>query len=141
MPLLRRRPEAASLHRTVLLALPLALLLTLAAALPAQAQRTFERNALRGELVIVAPPEARLNGQSERLAPGVRLRNPQNLLLLSGSLLEQKLLVHYTLDGMGQVQDVWILSAAEAAKQPWPKTPAEAQAWVFDPTLQRWSKP
>jgi hypothetical protein len=119
----------------------LALLLTLAAALPAQAQRTFERNALRGELVIVAPPEARLNGQSARLAPGARLRNPQNLLLLSGSLLEQKLLVHYTLDGMGQVQDVWILSAAEAAKQPWPKTPAEAQAWIFDPTLQRWSKP
>jgi hypothetical protein len=119
----------------------LALLLTLAAALPAQAQRTFERNALRGELVIVAPPEARLNGQSVRLAPGARLRNPQNLLLLSGSLLEQKLLVHYTLDGMGQVQDVWILSAAEAAKQPWPKTPAEAQAWIFDPTLQRWSKP
>jgi hypothetical protein len=119
----------------------LALLITLAAALPAQAQRTFERNALRGELVIVAPPEARLNGQSVRLAPGARLRNPQNLLLLSGSLLEQKLLVHYTLDGMGQVQDVWILSAAEAAKQPWPKTPAEAQAWIFDPTLQRWSKP
>lgn len=119
----------------------LALLLTLAAALPAQAQRTFERNALRGELVIVAPPEARLNGQSVRLAPGARVRNPQNLLLLSGSLLEQKLLVHYTLDGMGQVQEVWILSAAEAARQPWPKTPAEAQAWIFDPTLQRWSKP
>jgi len=119
----------------------LALLLTLAASLPAQAQRTFERNALRGELVIVAPPEARLNGQSVRLAPGARVRNPQNLLLLSGSLLEQKLLVHYTLDGMGQVQEVWILSAAEAARQPWPKTPAEAQAWIFDPTLQRWSKP
>jgi hypothetical protein len=118
-----------------------ALLLTLAAALPAHAQRTFERNALRGELVIVAPPEARLNGQSVRLAPGARVRSQQNLLLLSGSLLEQKLLVHYTLDGMGQVQDVWILSAAEAARQPWPKTPAEAQAWIFDPTLQRWSKP
>jgi hypothetical protein len=119
----------------------LALLLTVAASLPAQAQRTFERNALRGELVIVAPPEARLNGGSVRLAPGARVRSPQNLLLLSGSLLEQKLLVHYTLDGQGQVQDVWILSAAEAARQPWPKTPAEAQAWIFDPTLQRWSKP
>ncbi len=119
----------------------LALLLTLAAALPAQAQRAFERNALRGELVIVAPPEARLNGSSVRLAPGARVRNPQNLLLLSGSLLEQKLLVHYTLDGQGQVQDVWILSAAEAARQPWPRTPAEAQTWIFDPTLQRWSKP
>lgn len=118
-----------------------ALLLTMAAALPAHAQRTFERNALRGELVIVAPPEARLNGSPVRLAPGARLRNAQNLLQLSGSLVEQKLLVHYTLDGQGQVKDVWILSAAEAARQPWPKTPAEAQAWTFDPTLQRWSRP
>lgn len=119
----------------------LAFLLSLAVVLPAHAQRTFERNALRGELVIVAPPEARLNGMSVRLAPGVRVRNAQNMLQLSGSLLEQKLLVHYTLDGQGQVQDVWILSAAEAAKQPWPKSPVEAQTWSFDPTLQRWSKP
>ena len=119
----------------------LALLLAVVAAFPAHAQRTFERSALRGELVIVAPPEARLNGVSVRLAPGARVRNPQNMLQLSGSLLEQKLLVHYTLDGQGLVQDVWILSQAEAAKQPWPRTPTEAQAWIFDPTLQRWSKP
>ena len=115
--------------------------IALAAALPAQAQRTFERTALRGELVIVAPPEARLNGAPVRLAPGARVRSPQNMLVLSGSLLEQKLLVHYTLDGAGQVQDVWILTPAEAARTPWPRTPVEAQTWVFDPTLQRWSKP
>ena len=112
-----------------------------AAALRAQAQRTVGRTALRGELVVVAPPEVRLNGAPVRLAPGARLRSPQNMLVLSGSLLEQKLLVHYTLDGAGQVQDVWILTPAEASRTPWPRTPAEAQAWVFDPTLQRWSKP
>ena len=115
--------------------------IALAAALPAQAQRTFERTALRGELVIVAPPEARLNGAPVRLAPGARVRSPQNMLVLSGTLLEQKLLVNYTLDGAGQVQDVWILTPAEAARTPWPRSPVEAQTWVFDPTLQRWSKP
>jgi hypothetical protein len=119
----------------------LAVLLALAATLPAHAQRVFERTALRGELVITAPPEARLNGKPVRLAPGARIRNPQNMLQLSGSLLERKLLVNYTLDGMGQVHDVWILSQAEASRQPWPRTPAEAQAWAFDSTNQRWAKP
>jgi hypothetical protein len=119
----------------------IALLLSLAAALPAHAQRLFERNALRGELVVTAPPEAKLNGKDVRLAPGSRIRNAQNMVQLSGSLLGQMLLVNYTLDGFGQVNDVWILSAEEAARQPWPKTAAEAQAWTFDPTLQRWSKP
>ena len=119
----------------------LAFLLALAAALPARAQRVFERNALRGELVVVAPPEVKLNGQPQRLSPGSRIRNPQNLLQLSGGLLGQKLLVNYTLDGFGNVHDVWILSAQESARTPWPKTAAEAQTWTFDPTLQRWSKP
>jgi hypothetical protein len=119
----------------------LALVLALVAAMPAHAQRAFERNALRGELVVTAPPEAKLNGQPVRLSPGSRIRNPLNQIQLSGTVLGQKLLVNYTLDGFGQVHDVWILSAEEAARQPWPKTAAEAQAWVFDPTMQRWSKP
>ncbi len=116
-------------------------LLALSTASPALAQRLFERSALRGELVITAPPEVLLNGRAARLSPGARLRNPQNMLQLSGTLLERKLLVHYTLDGFGEVKDVWILNPAEAARQPWPKTTAETWQWAFDPTLQRWSKP
>ena len=119
----------------------IALFLSLAASLPAQAQRLFENNALRGELQITAPPEALLNGSPARLAPGARIRNPLNMVQLSGSLLGQKVVVNYTLDGFGLLRDVWILSAEEAARRPWPRTPEEAKAWNFDPTLQRWSKP
>jgi hypothetical protein len=117
----------------------LAVLLGLA--LPAQAQRVFQSNALRGELVVTQPPEALLNGKPVRLAPGARIRNPQNLIQVSGSLLGQKLAVNYTLDGAGEVRDVWILTAAELARQPWPSTTAQAQTWAFDSTLQRWSRP
>jgi hypothetical protein len=118
-----------------------AFLVALVLSLPAHAQRVFENNALRGELVLKAPPEALLNGKPVRLSPGVRIRNQQNLIQLSGSLLEQRLVVNYTLDGMGQVREVWLLTDEEARRQPWPRTVEESQRWVFDPTLQRWTRP
>jgi hypothetical protein len=119
----------------------LALMAALVIASPAQAQRVFERDALRGELVVTTPPLALLNGKPARLAPGARIRNAQNLLQLTGGILDQKLLVHYTVDGFGQVQNVWILTEAEAAKRPWPTTAQEAATWSFDPTRQVWVKP
>jgi hypothetical protein len=119
----------------------LALLLTFGATLSAQAQRVFQANALRGELVITQPPEALLNGKPARLAPGARIRNQLNMVQLSGSLLGQKLAVNYTVDGAGDLRDVWILSADELAKKPWPVTAEQARSWVFDSTMQRWSKP
>jgi len=118
-----------------------ALLLALAAALPAHAQRVFQQNALRGELVITQPPEALLNGKPARLSPGARIRNPSNMIQLSGSLLGQKLAVNYTLDPAGELRDVWILTDAELTKKPWPTTPEQAQNWVFDSAMQSWRRP
>jgi hypothetical protein len=119
----------------------LALLIALAAAVPAHAQRVFQADALRGEVVLTAPPEALLNGAPIRLAPGARIRNRSNMIQLSGSLLSQKLLVNYTLDPAGELLDVWILTDAELAKNPWPTTREQALAWVFDSALQSWSRP
>jgi hypothetical protein len=107
----------------------------------AGAQRLFPADALRGEFVVVQPPEVQVNGKPARLSPGARIRNEQNMVQLSGTLVGQKRVVHYTIDPLGQLRDVWLLTAAEAAKQPWPKTQKEAQAWVFDPTHQTWAKP
>jgi hypothetical protein len=107
----------------------------------AQVQRNFPQNALRGALLITSASDATLNGQAARLAPGVRIRGQNNMLELSGALIGQKMLVHYTLDIEGLIKDVWILTSDEAAKRPWPTTPAEAQAWSFDPVAQVWVKP
>jgi hypothetical protein len=117
------------------------LLTALAATLPAQAQRVFQSTALRGELIVTQPPVALLNGQAVRLAPGARIHNPSNMLQLSGTLLGQKLAVNYTLDPAGDLRDVWILTDFELAKVPWPATPEQARAWVFDSATQQWSKP
>ena len=114
-----------------------------AACLPvaAQMQRNFPATALRGELRLVQPPEALLNNRPARLAPGSRIRGADNMLVMSGALVGTPLLVHYTLDPSGLVLDVWVLTAAEAARKPWPVTPEQAQAWRFNPDAQIWSRP
>ena len=114
--------------------------LAMAGAVSAQTSRPFPANALRGALVVVQPPDVQLNGQMARLSPGSRIRGADNMVQMSGTLVGYKLLVHYTLDPTGLVHDVWILTPDEAARKPWPTTPAEAQAWLFNPAAQAWTK-
>ena len=125
------------MNRCVLMA---ALALALAGAVSAQTSRPFPAHALRGTLVVVQPPEVQLNGQVARLAPGSRIRGADNMVQMSGMLVGAKLLVHYTVDPTGLLQDVWVLTPDEAARKPWPTTPGEAQAWLFNPAAQAWSK-
>ena len=113
----------------------------IAVAAQAQTQRAFPQNALRGSLVIGTAPEAMLNGDPARLAPGVRIRNAANMVVVPTAVTGGPYLVNYTLDTSGLVKDVWILRPDEAAVQPWPKTREEAAAWRFDPDGQVWSKP
>ncbi len=121
-----------------------ALAVALAAAVQvaaAQAPRNFPATALRGEIVITQPPDLLLNQSPARLAPGARIRGADNMLLLSGAAVNQRLLVHYTLDLHGHLLDVWVLTPAELVRKPWPTTPQEAAAWAFDPATQVWSRP
>ena len=122
-----------------LLFLAAACLLALPAA--AQVQRNFPQNALRGALVFGQAPEITLNGQPARLAPGTRIRDMNNMVIVPSGLLDARFLVHYTIDLYGLVKDVWILTPQEAANKPWPRTLVEAQAWSFDPVAQTWTKP
>ncbi|MDO9360728.1 MAG: hypothetical protein Q7T70_17275 [Polaromonas sp.] len=103
------------------------LALLLATGLPAVAQsgniegslgaRQFPKAALRGQMVIKAPPEITLNGKPDRLSPGARIRNTNNNFVTSGVLVGQELLVNYTRDSMGQVYEVWVLTAEEAKEK------------------------
>jgi len=113
----------------------------IAVAAQAQTQRAFPQNALRGSLVIGIAPDAVLNGDRVRLAPGARIRNAANLVVVPSEVIGGPYLVNYTVDTTGLVKDVWILRPDEAAVQPWPRTRDEAAAWRFDPVGQRWIKP
>lgn len=66
-----------------------------------------------GMLRVLAPPEVLLDGKPARLAPGTRIRGPNNLIVTSGSLLGQDLKVLYTLEPLGLVHEVWVLTIRE----------------------------
>ena len=107
----------------------------------AQAARNFPATALRGEIVVTAPPELLLNKRPARLAPGARIRAVDNMLVMSSAAVNQRLVVNYTLDLQGQLLEVWILNPTELARKPWPTTPQEAASWRFNADTQSWSKP
>lgn len=107
----------------------------------AQLQRNFPPTALRGTIVIADPPDILLNGRRARLAPGARIRGKSNMIELTGGLVGARMLVNYTVEINGFVQDVWILRPEEADVRPWPTTPEQAASWIFDPAAQTWSKP
>ena len=89
-------------------------------AAPAWAQaspRNFPKQALRGNLVMTAPPLVELDGKAEKLAPGARIRGPQNLIVLPGSLRGQRFVVNYVRELNGQLHEVWILTPREAQEK------------------------
>jgi len=107
----------------------------------AQVQRAFPQNALRGAIVFGGAPELLVNDQRARLAPGARIRDQNNMMVMPGALMGGRYLVNYNFDTSGLVKEVWILRPEEASVQPWPTTPEQAAAWTFDPAGQIWIKP
>lgn len=109
-----------------------------------EAFRKFPATALRGTMVFRTTgtaAQATLNGRHVTLAPGARIFDADNRLLLLGDVDGVKAVVHYTQDLQQQPLTVWILTDAERKRRPWPTNPAEAQAWRFDPDTQTWSQP
>ena len=81
----------------------------------AQQVRDFPATALRGKLVVQAPPQVTLDGKPDQLSPGARIRNPQNMFVMSGTLVGQTLAVNYTRESNGLIHEVWLLTPQEAA--------------------------
>ncbi|MEP6965350.1 MAG: hypothetical protein ABI845_07670 [Polaromonas sp.] len=103
------------------------------APLPASAQsaefkpavRQFPAAARRGEMVVLAPPAINLDGKADRLSVGSRIRDTNNMLVMSGTLVNQKLVVNYTRESAGNVHEVWILNSEEARE----KRPGSKSSW------------
>jgi hypothetical protein len=55
-----------------------------------------------------------INGTSERLSPGARIKGVTDLMVMSAALVGSPVLVNYRRDMQGLIHEVWILSAEEA---------------------------
>lgn len=95
---------------------PVAIVLTIASA---QAQdiirQTIPGDAKVGMLQVTQSPEVLLDGKADRLSPGARIRAENNMMVVSGALTGQQLLVAYVREPQGMLHEVWILNAAERA--------------------------
>lgn len=79
--------------------------------------RQFPAKAVRGEMVVLAPPVISIDGKRERLSVGARIRDANNHFTLSAPLLNKPLVVNYLRDNTGLVHEVWILNAEEVKEK------------------------
>jgi hypothetical protein len=83
--------------------------------------QTFVREAPRDVkpaiiAVSATPPIITVDGKEDRLSPGARVRDRNNMMVLSGALAGKTLYTVYRRDAAGLVHDVWLLSAEEYSK-------------------------
>ena len=91
--------------------------------------RKFPPKAVRGEMVVLAPPGITMDGKTDQLSPGAHIRDTNNMLVLSGALVNQTLTVNYLRENMGLVHEVWILNSEEI-KQKRPNS--KSSFWIFN---------
>jgi hypothetical protein len=66
--------------------------------------------------VSATPPIITVNGVNDRLSPGARVHDRNNMLVLSGALAGKSLYTVYRRDSAGLVHEVWLLNSDEYAK-------------------------
>jgi hypothetical protein len=62
------------------------------------------------------PPIITVDGAPDRLSPGARVRDRNNMLVLSGALAGKTLYTVYRRDAAGMVHEVWLLNEEEYGK-------------------------
>ena len=76
--------------------------------------RSFPPDAKKGALTPPLQQPVIIDGVAVRTAPGLQVRNEQNLIVMPNTL-QSVVPIRYQLDLMGNVWRIWILSAAEQA--------------------------
>jgi hypothetical protein len=86
------------------------------AALAQGIKREAPKDVVLGQMVVTQPPVITMNGKPDRLSPGSRIRDLNNMLVLSGGLVGKVLPVVYRRDAAGLVHEAWILTPDEYSK-------------------------
>lgn len=95
----------------------LGLLLTATGAFAQTVMRDAPKDVKPGMIAVSAtPPLITVDGKEDRLSPGARVRDRNNMLVLSGALAGKTLYTVYRRDGSGLVHEVWLLNEQEYEK-------------------------
>lgn len=62
------------------------------------------------------PPIIKIDGKEDRFSPGARIRDINNMMVLTGQLAGQRVYTVYRRDGAGLVHEVWLLTEDEYKK-------------------------
>lgn len=79
-------------------------------------QRPVPKDVVLGQMKVKLPPDITIDGKPDRLSPGSRIRDLNNMVVLSATLAGKTMPVVYRRDAAGLVHEVWQLSDAEYAK-------------------------
>jgi hypothetical protein len=97
--------------------IPIAALALFAAFAQAQVPlRDAPKDVKHGHITVTNPPQIDLDGKADRLSPGARIRNVDNMIVMSGSLVGKTVPVVYRREAAGMVHEVWILTPEEESK-------------------------
>ncbi len=83
-------------------------------AIPAQA-RPFPANVKRGVLKCSAAPQIVIDDKLMASTPATRIYNDANLIVMPAYLGSASKAINYTINNVGQVERIWILTDAEAS--------------------------
>jgi hypothetical protein len=86
------------------------------AALSQGITREAPKDVVAGQMTVTAPPVITIDGKPERLSPGSRIHDLNNMLVLSGNIVGKVLPVVYRREPAGLVHEVWILTPDEYSK-------------------------
>jgi len=78
--------------------------------------REAPRDVRPGLLVVTQSPVITLDGKPDRLSPGSRIRDLNNMLVLSAGITGKEIPVVYRRDPSGLVHEVWMLTPEEYRK-------------------------
>ena len=89
--------------------------------------RQFPPAAQFGTLTLKSLTEATVGDAPLQVSPGLRIFNPQNLMVLGNTILGTPYKVAYRLDTAGFLQEVWILTPSEIEE----RSEKFSSGWTF----------
>lgn len=87
-------------------------------------ERPFPKNAKRGLMTPVNYSEITIDGKARHLSVSARIWNQDNTIDVATALRGSDLVVNYTENSAGEIDNVWILTKDEASKE-LPKQPTK----------------